>query len=377
MGRLRGRGLGGLCSSAQGAPTWASTAHGGHSRDGPAVAVYGGTDTGVTQQPHVGAQAELSRAPRRGLSAADSEVWVGTVSVCLRAGLCTATLTLPPGPQHHVPSAGRGILPPPTLLPPAGGCQQRHSAPSPTGFLLYPPEDATISWQHFGAADALCMGPVWGPWHPLGAQQTHYLHPTAPSPREGPSWFVTAPHTSAAGGHLCPVCASSALPTAVAPHSTEGPSSAFPAPCREQHEGIWGQQRPWAAGGALGRLRELGRSLHVAQAGSARAVQCRCPQPALSPARPVPTVGSALGTALQPTQHSCTPPQARSQPMGIAAPPVPITQNTWAAWAHCLGCAASTAPACTTSALPTRTAPSTLPHRTHSTILLPLHTALH
>jgi len=220
-------------------------------------------------------------------------------------------------------------------------------------------------------------GAGMGPMAPSGGTANPLPASHCTLSQGGPLWFVTAPHISAAGGHLCPVCASSALPTAVAPHSTEGPSSAFPAPCREQHEGIWGQQRPWAAGGALGRLRELGRSLHVARAGSARAVQCRCPQPALSPARPMPTVGSALGTALQPTQHSCTPPQARSQPMGIAAPPVPITQNTWAAWAHCLGCAASTAPACTTSALPTRTAPSTLPHRTHSTILLPLHTALH
>ena len=76
------------------------------------------------------------------------------------------------------------------------------------------------------------------------------------------------------------------------------------------------------------RLGELGRSLHVAQAGGTRAVQCRCPQPALPPACPVPTVGSALSTALQPTWLSCTPPQARCQPMGIAAPPVPITQNT-------------------------------------------------
>lgn len=224
MGRLRGRGLGGLCSSAQGAPTWASTAHGGHSRDGPTVAVYGGTDTGVTQQPHVGAQAELSRAPRRGLSAADSEVWVGTVSVCLRAGLCTATLTLPPGPQHRVPSAGRGILPPPTLLPPAGGCQQRHSAPSPTGFLLYPPEDATISWQHFGAADALCMGPVWGPWHPLGAQQTHYLHPTAPSPREGPCGS-SQPPTSLLLGDTSALCVPAALCPQLLPHTAlRGPA---------------------------------------------------------------------------------------------------------------------------------------------------------
>lgn len=111
MGRLRGRGLGGLCSSAQGAPTWASTAHGGHSRDGPTVAVYGGTDTGVTQQPHVGAQAELSRAPRRGLSAADSEVWVGTV--CVPQG----------GPVHcHTHTAPRSPAPRPL-------CRERDFAP--------------------------------------------------------------------------------------------------------------------------------------------------------------------------------------------------------------------------------------------------------
>lgn len=74
---------GGLCSSARGAATWASTAHLGHGRDGPAVAVCGGTDTGVTQQPYVGAQAELSRAPRSGLSPGGSEVWD---CVCMQTG---------------------------------------------------------------------------------------------------------------------------------------------------------------------------------------------------------------------------------------------------------------------------------------------------
>lgn len=253
MGRLRGRGLGGLCSSAQGAPTWASTAHGGHSRDGPTVAVYGGTDTGVTQQPHVGAQAELSRAPRRGLSAADSEVWVGTVCVPQGGPVHCHTHTAPRSPAPRPLCRERDFAPTHSpasrwWVPAAPFCPQPHWLPPVS------PRGCHHQLAAFWGCRCSLHGAGMGPMAPSGGTANPLPASHCTLSQGGPLWFVTAPHISAAGGHLCPVCASSALPTAVAPHSTEGPSSAFPAPCREQHEGIWGQQRPWAAGGALGRL---------------------------------------------------------------------------------------------------------------------------
>lgn len=177
------------------------------------------------------------------------------------------------------------ILPPPTLLPPAGRCRQPRSAPSPAGFLLYPSEDAATGWQRFGTADALCMGPVWDPWHPLGARQTHHPHSTAPSPGEGPCGLSQLP-TPLLLGDASALRVPAVLPTAVTPQCTEGPSTAFPAACREQHEGIWGQQRPRAEGGSENWVAPCTRHGQAARGlCSAAAPNPLCPQPVPCPRR--------------------------------------------------------------------------------------------